>query len=69
MKISHTILETPLPKTVDPVIVGKCEECNAELFDGDEVHKFLGDYFCEEACLLNHIGAKPTTIHKGDSDE
>jgi hypothetical protein len=34
---------------------GECRHCGAELYKGDEVIQFEGDWFCDAVCLGEHL--------------
>lgn len=38
----------------EPVELGNCACCDAELYAGDEVLEFEGEHFCDMGCLTEH---------------
>lgn len=39
----------------EPVEVGECAYCGAELYEGDEVVVCDGEHFCDTACLQEYL--------------
>lgn len=56
--------ERGLPDPQEAKVFGYCDECGAEIYEGEEVWGFGSDRFCTKDCLCDFIGA--FTITAGD---
>lgn len=48
-----------------PKVLDHCEECGAEIYDGQLVTTLEGDLFCNDRCLFNYLGAVTLTAGEG----
>ena len=46
----------------EPKIVGECEECGAEFYEGSEVIKWEGMLFCDKFCLVDNLDCQLTVL-------
>lgn len=47
--------ERGLPDPQEARIVGKCEQCKYEIFEGNEVIRYEDLMFCDTFCLQEHL--------------
>lgn len=43
------------PPEEDEVIVCQCNSCDADIYAGQEVVKYDGEYYCDKDCMLEMI--------------
>ena len=46
----------------DPKVIGECEECGCEFYEGYEVIRWDGMFFCDKDCLVDHIDYDLTVL-------
>lgn len=41
----------------ESVLVCECPNCGHEIYEGDGVVSYDGDFYCDESCLAEYLGA------------
>lgn len=59
--------EQGLPDPQEMKVVGHCDECGGEIYEGQTVISFGADRLCNSDCLINYLGA--VTISAGEDEQ
>lgn len=60
--------EQGLPDPQEAKVVGYCDECSGEFYEGQEVLTIGQDRVCNFKCLVSYIGAETITVGGGNND-
>ncbi|MEH7117244.1 hypothetical protein V7128_07455 [Neobacillus vireti] len=48
----------------EPKILKYCVNCDAELYEGQDVTEFDGEYFCDDDCCHKYYDIKTVTLEE-----
>jgi hypothetical protein len=62
MEVNLDRFSRPMSWEKEHRVVARCSYCETEFYEGDSVLEYDGEYYCDNICLKEGIGARWTTL-------